>query len=85
MLAVCPHCHGTTDLPEPWHHPGYTCPQCRAAVPLSYAPAPIPAYVPPPAAAPLDFSTDESPRARKPFEHRNRTRATDSFAHHSAR
>jgi hypothetical protein len=77
MRAICHACQYVTDLPEPWIHPGFTCPNCRAAVPLSYAPVvPISTFAPP--AAPLDFSADDSPR--RPIEHRNRTRATDTFA-----
>lgn len=77
MPAVtCPFCQYPTALPDPWHHPGYTCPHCRATVAMALPP-PAPVHVPQPAADPFDI--DDAPSRPVRVEHRNRTRVSDSM------
>jgi len=60
--VICPHCVAPTVLPDPWPHPGYTCPRCGATVPLVPPAAAAPA---PPAPDALDFTADEPSRSRR--------------------
>lgn len=50
--VLCPRCTKATTLPDPWPHPGYTCPHCGAVVSLAPAPSPPP---PPAPAAPVQI------------------------------
>lgn len=61
--VVCPHCAAPTVLPDPWPHPGFTCPRCRATVAFALPPAPPAPVEPPP--DPLDFADDEPARPRR--------------------
>jgi hypothetical protein len=36
MHVICPQCSTPSVLPDPWPHPGYTCPHCSAPVSLGF-------------------------------------------------
>src|SRR6266540_914451 len=54
--VLCPYCARPTILPEPWPHPGFVCPHCRASVALA---APTPPPPPTPALPANPFAIDD--------------------------
>lgn len=66
MIVACPSCFSAVTLPDPWLHPGFTCPICFRNHNLPY---PVVQAPPPPVITDTNFS----------YNYRNRTSGSDSF------